>query len=349
MGARGALGVTASPARTATAVCRPLAGEGRPVARLVIRVTGTRFTTTEVSKRPTETDCSNCPECGGYVASNGHERTCEECGLVLEADWIDHGPEWRDFSEGENRRRTGAPLTPSRHDRGLSTEIGHGDQDADGNQLSAKKRRQLGRMRREQGRALRSTTSDRNQMYGLMEIKRIAGALGLGTEFRDQAADLFRTAQSDSLLPGRSVEAMAAAAVYGICRCHERPESLDDIGRLAPVASSRVRNAYTVLNRELGLPVPPRRPSAFLPAIVSELDLPTAVERRARRVLDSVPTTYLTRGANPAGIAGGAVLVVAARTDCRDCLTQRAVSEATGVSTMTLRDRRNELRELTEG
>jgi len=89
-----------------------------------------------------QTDKTNqCPECGGRVATNVAETVCEECGLVLEDERIDHGPEWRSFSDDEqNRERTGAPLTVTRHDRGLSTEIGRGT-DANGNQLSGRKRR----------------------------------------------------------------------------------------------------------------------------------------------------------------------------------------------------------------
>ena len=34
-----------------------------------------------------------CPECGGHVIINSVETVCEDCGLVLESQPIDHGPE----------------------------------------------------------------------------------------------------------------------------------------------------------------------------------------------------------------------------------------------------------------
>lgn len=321
-----------------------MTGEGRTDARLVIRVARNNATTTADGSRGTNNGRTTCDECSGRVVSTGHERACEQCGLVAETERIDHGPEWRGFEDTEDRRRTGAPLTPSRHDRGLSTKIGDESYDAHGNRLSSKKRRQLNRLRREQGRAIRETTGEQNLALGMLEIRRLAAALGLGNDLRDQAARLFRTAQSDGLLRGRSVEAIAAGAVYGTCRCHERPETLADLDRLTQIDRSRVQNGYQVLNRELGLPAAPRRPEAFLPAIRSELGLDAAVERRARRVLDAAPETYLTRGANPAGIAGGALLV-AAMQDGNNRITQAAMSDATGVSANTLRARRDELRE----
>src|SRR6056297_2191188 len=98
----------------------------------------------------TDTESNQCPECDGRVTTNTVETVCEDCGLVIDEQRIDHGPEWRGFDVDE-RERTGAPLTAARHDRGLSTEIGRGT-GAKGNELSGQKRRRLARMRREQTR-----------------------------------------------------------------------------------------------------------------------------------------------------------------------------------------------------
>jgi len=62
------------------------------------------------------------------------KRSVRDCGLVIDEQRIDHGPEWRTHDQ-DQRKRTGAPLTAARHDRGLSTEIGRG-KDANGNNLS---------------------------------------------------------------------------------------------------------------------------------------------------------------------------------------------------------------------
>jgi transcription initiation factor TFIIB len=95
---------------------------------------------------------SGCPECGGRVRTNSVERTCEDCGLVLDESPIDHGPEWGAFDDDENYpERTGAPITPTHHDRGISTEIGR-KVDDNGSDLSSKKRTQLGQLRREHSR-----------------------------------------------------------------------------------------------------------------------------------------------------------------------------------------------------
>lgn len=85
-----------------------------------------------------------CPECSGPLTTHNIETTCTECGLVVREDRIDPGPEWRSFEDGEtDRRRTGAPLSRSRHDYGLSTEIGYGGL----NRLTGRKRRLYARLR----------------------------------------------------------------------------------------------------------------------------------------------------------------------------------------------------------
>ena len=82
--------------------------------------------------------------------------------------------------------------------------------------------------------------AERNPAHGLGEVRRISSALELSESIRNQAWQLFRSAQTEDLLRGRSIESMAAASVYGACRCNGRPRTLDDVTESARVAQSRV-------------------------------------------------------------------------------------------------------------
>ena len=42
----------------------------------------------------TDLSANQRPECGGRVTTNAVETICEDCGLVVDAQRIDHGPEW---------------------------------------------------------------------------------------------------------------------------------------------------------------------------------------------------------------------------------------------------------------
>lgn len=125
---------------------------------------------------------SACPECGGRLLSDSEhgETVCEECGLVVEEDSIDRGPEWRAFdaSEHEEKSRVGAPTSQLIHDKGLSTEIGWQNRDASGRSLSANKRKQMGRLRTWHERCRTRSATDRNLKQAFGEINRMASALG---------------------------------------------------------------------------------------------------------------------------------------------------------------------------
>jgi len=71
-------------------------------------------------------------------------------------------------------------------------------------------------MRREQTRGRFQSKTERNLAHGLGEIRRIVSALELSETMRDQACQLFRSAQNEELLPGRSIEAMATASITAL-------------------------------------------------------------------------------------------------------------------------------------
>ena len=99
-----------------------------------------------------QTNATACPDCDGKIRTDGGEIACTECGLIVNEYHLDHTATAIDFTGDDAQpAQTGAPLTETRHDRGLSTEIGYG-RDAKGNKLSQRKQRQLRRLRREHSR-----------------------------------------------------------------------------------------------------------------------------------------------------------------------------------------------------
>jgi transcription initiation factor TFIIB len=287
---------------------------------------------------------NQCPECGGHVTTNAVETVCEDCGLVLDSQPIDHGPEWRAFEDDEtDPERTGAPLTPTRHDRGLSTEIGR-KTDGNGNTLSGQKRCQLGRLRREHNRGRWRSKAEQNLAHGLAETRRVASALDLPESIRDQACELYRSASSEDLLPGRSIEAVAAASVYAACRCNALPRTLPEVGDVAKVAAERVEHAYGILNRELGLPAMPTPPGAYVPRFASTLGLSAGTRHRAEVLAAKASDEQLAQGCTPTGLAA-ACLYMAAQERC-ERVTQTDLAEVADVTPVTIRARWDELRTL---
>ncbi|MFP8954805.1 transcription initiation factor IIB [Natrialbaceae archaeon A-arb3/5] len=279
-----------------------------------------------------------CPECNGRLRKTGTETVCEDCGLVFSEDLLDRGPEWRSFDDDEiDRKRTGAPLTRSRHDRGLSTEIGYGSGNSYSTRLTGRKRRQIARLRREHNRARISSKAERNQVYGFAEIRRVNALLSLPDSAREQACALFESAQSEGLLQGRSLEGFAAAAIYATCRVRSLARTTDEITAIARASENELKAAYDALNRELGLPTGPIDPIQYLPRYASKLDLGSDVERRAREYAKTLLEEGVIGGRNPSGVAAACLYKAAAEREEWPSLTQVDAADVADVAPVTIR------------
>ncbi|MFB6268061.1 MAG: transcription initiation factor IIB family protein [Halodesulfurarchaeum sp.] len=270
-----------------------------------------------------------CPECAGTLRTDRTETVCTSCGLVVDEDPLDRGPEWRNFQDGPDRERTGAPLTRSRHDRGLSTEIGRSTR------VKGRKRRRLARMRREHDRARVRSTAERNQIYAFTEIRRLVGALSLPASIREQACVLFESAQSADLLQGRSLEGFAAAAVYAVCRTNGLARTKAEVIADARADEAELDAAYRAMNRTLGLQTGPIDPTEYLPRYADALDLPADLEGAARELVTSATESGAIGGRNPSGVAAAALYAVAK--DGPSAVTQAEAAAVADVTPVTLR------------
>jgi transcription initiation factor TFIIB len=298
---------------------------------------------------------SGCPECDGRVTTNTRETVCDDCGLVLADLPIDYGPEWRHFEEDEtDPRRAGPPLTPTQHDGGLATEVGT-HVDGRGVRLGGAQWRRANRLNREQSRTVRGQKRDQNRMFGNFEIGRICSGLELSPGIRRQACALFATAQAADLLQGRSIESIAAACVYAVCRLDQRPVTERDIRQYAHESGTSISWAYRTLNRELDLPIPPRQPREFVVPILDELSNGDQCEwiHEARRdvleLVDRYEQGGLAQGRNPRGIAAAAIYHVLRQMLGVGRVTQVTIAEAADVTPVTLRARWYELRDFGAG
>ncbi|WP_299334784.1 transcription initiation factor IIB [Haloplanus sp.] len=274
---------------------------------------------------------TECPECSGQLNADGTETVCSRCGLVVDEYRIDHGPEWRSFADDEGQpERTGAPLTQSRHDRGLSTDIGRSTR------IKGRKRRRLSRMRTQHNRAQISTKRERNQVYAFTEIRRLVGALELPRHVRESACSLFRSAQDADLLRGRSLEGFASATVYATCRVCSVSRTVGEVVDAAKATENEHRAAYRALNRELDVATGPIHPVEYVPRYASELDVCASVRRRAESYARDLRESGDATGRNPSGVAAACLYTAAHDTGAP--LTQEAAAEVAGVTPVTVRN-----------
>jgi len=223
-----------------------------------------------------------CPECGSekviYDSSKG-EVVCASCGLVLNDALIDTTQEWRAFDENQRskRVRTGAPLTPTKHDQGVTTEIGKGRGELF--KVSAKKRAQYHRLSKWHKRLIKSR--DRNLSFAFSELQRLISYLGLSQAIHERIAKLYEKAVDQGLVRGRSTESIIAALLYTTCREEGAPRTLDEISRASGINRRDIGKTYRYISRKLNIRILPARPQDYIPRFGSLLDLDEMVQVRA--------------------------------------------------------------------
>ncbi len=282
-----------------------------------------------------------CPECGGINLILNKEKgevICRDCGLVIEEKMIDFGQEWREFDheEADKKRRTGAPLTFTKFDRGLGTDVG---QTSDIYQLKSKGRNKFFRLRKWQYRI--STAIERNLKLALAELKRVASFLKLPKSVEEESARIYTMAVQRGLVRGRSMESVVAGALYAACRRHEVPRTLDELSEASGIDKKEIGRTYRFVTRELGIRILPSNPVDYIARFSSALNLSANTQSKAVEILERAQEEELTSGRGPTGIAAASLYVAALINN--EKRTQREVADVAGVTEVTIRNRYKEL------
>ena len=287
-----------------------------------------------------------CPVCGSTHLIKDHSRAelyCEKCGLVIDGEIMDHGPEWRAFDsdQREKRARVGAPMTYTIHDKGLSTTIGWQNRDSYGHTIPTRNRAQLYRLRKWQTRTRISDGTERNLAIALTALDRMSSSLGLPRNVRETAAMIYRRAVRQKLIRGRSIDGVTAAVLYAACRQCNVPRTLEEISSIAQMAKKEVGRNYRNISRKLQLKLLPTTPQDYISRFCSQLKLSNDVQVKTIEILKHAAGKELTSGRGPTGLAAAALYI--SSVICGERRTQREVAEIAGVTEVTIRNRYKEL------
>ena len=213
-----------------------------------------------------------CPECESNNLVHDYdtgETICGDCGLVLYEQMLDKGPEWRAFTQQEkaSRSRVGMPTSYSIHDKGLSTTISQVDRDAFGRKLPVSTRLQMWRLRKWQIRSRVHSSVDRNLAQAMSELDRLSGKVNISPPIKEKAALVYRKALDKGLVRGRSISAIAAAALYASCRKSGTSRTLREIAEASLVDKKDVARCYRLLLQELDFHMPIADPLTYVSKI----------------------------------------------------------------------------------
>ncbi len=293
---------------------------------------------TMMEKKPVQT----CPECGSEKIKYDYERgetICNACGAVLNESMVDLTQEWRAFDEDQRSRRvrTGAALTPMKHDQGITTEIGKGKGELF--KVSSKKRAQYYRLTKWHKRLIKS--KDRNLSFAFSELQRLVSQLHLSRAVHEKVAKLYQQAVNKGLVRGRSTESIIAALLYTTCREEGAPRTLDEISKASGINRRDIGKTYRYIARKLRIRILPAKAQDYVPRFGSILNLSERVQVRAAEILDEAGTFDVTSGKGPIGVAAAALYIAAVLEGEKK--TQREVADAIGVTEVTIRNRYKEM------
>ena len=283
-----------------------------------------------------------CPECGSPNLIHDYdtgETVCGDCGLVLYEQMMDKGPEWRAFTQEEkaSRSRVGVPTSYSVHDKGLSTAISQVDRDAFGRKLPLSTRLQMWRLRKWQIRSRVHSSIDRNLAQAMAELDRLSDKVFIPQPIKEKAAVTYRKALDKGLVRGRSIAAIAAAALYAACRGSGTPRTLREIAEASLVDKKDVARCYRLLLRELDVHMPIADPLTYVSKIAERTGISGKTQGLAIQILRVARKKRAAAGKDPMGLAAAALYIACLQSNEKK--TQKDIAEAAGVTEVTVRNR----------
>ncbi len=280
-----------------------------------------------------------CPECNSInltVDEKKGEVLCKSCGFVLDENLIDSGPEWREFGEDEDKRRTGQPSTFTKADMGTGTQIGSQSEIFN---LPGAQRRRFMRLRQWHNRS--STSLERNLKYALVELKRVSSLLNIPPSIEEEAARIYNLAVRKALVRGRSMESVVVGAIYIASRRFNLPRSLNEICKTTGANKREVGKTYRFIARSLSIKLLPSGPADYIPKFANKLNFGSATQTKAVEILKKAQEIELTSGRGPIGLAAASLYVASLMTG--EKRTQREIADVVGVTEVTIRNRYKEI------
>jgi transcription initiation factor TFIIB len=279
--------------------------------------------------------CSLCKSESAITDPESAEIVCTKCGMVI-SDKI----ETRHSLEPKNTKIRAMPTSLARHD-GLYTLIGRTDKDAGGHKIKPYVHSTMGRLRTWNLRIQTDISTDRNLLPAYNELSILKPKLGLSDAIIQKTARVYRKAQEQGLIRGRSMSAVLTASIYISCRELGIPKTLKEIAQANNISGKMVPKAYRMLLSKLDLKIPNCDPTKCIVRIANKVGLKENTKRIAIDIMDNLVKKEISAGKDPMAFAATVLYISCLKTGEKK--TQKDISEAAGVTGVTIRNRLKEL------
>jgi transcription initiation factor TFIIB len=276
-----------------------------------------------------------CPNCGDgqkIIDVESSELICTKCGFVIHERVGDEHEDWSILAREPDSKLRTSPTSLARSGMGLSTIIGRPDTSA-GSGLNAAMQSTFDRLRtwdfRVKGR------DERSLRRAFVELDRLRDILRLSDAIVEKTAYIYRRAQEQGLVRGRTMRAVLGAAIYIVQREMGISGTLNDIIKAVSTKEKDLARAYRILLRELDLKVPMLDPIKCISRVANKANISERTKRRAMDMIHDVIKSGLAAGKDPMGLAASVLYLACVSSG--ELKSQAAIAEAAGVSEVTLR------------
>jgi len=284
----------------------------------------------------------NCKKNNVITDYHTGEIACNNCGAVSSERSIDVGPETLGFgSDGyQNKSRVGGKTSLKMADMGLSTIIESKNKDAAGKILSNENQRMFYRLRMWDKNS-RSANYGKSLPKGFLLLDAISAKLGLPESVIEQTAHLFRKILAKKISSGRAISDTLCAATYISCRLSNTPRTIQDIADAANIKKKNLQKVYRFIARELDIYPKIYDPTEFVTRISNAVHISEKTERHAFRILNLASKRMVSTSKNPMAMAAAAIHLASKLNN--EKISQLKISDASGISAVTIRNRSNEI------
>ena len=300
--------------------------------------------------------------CGKIITDEyAGELICGKCGVVLEEKTKSYRqePTKNDFNEMSSHTTT----TNTKHIGTSFTTIGNqksfGIKDHTGKTIHKITKDSLNRLYNSGNIQRTSCQRFQSIVSGMVKLDGLVHKLSLSENVSQETARLYKRAHAARIVSGRSIMGVMAACVYYSCKKLDIPRDMAEICNAANIKKNVLFSCYRVIVDSMELyseknyddknkdgryikddgynTITKQRHIRCIPKIISKLELPQRICRQAASLI-LLQDDYLLSGKNPNVVAATAIYITCNHDKKYNSITQREVSEASGITTMSIRN-----------
>jgi transcription initiation factor TFIIB len=291
--------------------------------------------------------CNQCQSYSLILDVQSSEYVCSTCGCVSNEKIYNNDLPYFEKGEYKDKSRIGMPESLTISHKGLSTLIGLNDTDGRGKMLDPVQKETIQRLRTWNNRSQLNDSLSRNLDKALKYLNNFGDKLYLNPAVMENAAYIYRKAAIRKLAKGRSTVSLVAASIYAACREVSVPKTISDIANVCNIPSKEIMSHYKLILKELSLKIPVIQGIDYVTLISNRLKLTEKTKREALRIYSLVEHSRISIGKNPRAFAG-AIIYIASQ-DCNEFLRQVEVCQIADISTVSLRKRCKEIKNILDG